>query len=146
MNKLLPIATVGVIGVVSAYVFSNQIKDKDDSASPITMVHGRPIASVRLPNEFTEIAMIGKRAFDAVCSDCHGKDASGRNGIGPPLVHKIYEPSHHSDAAFLRAVQNGVRAHHWRFGNMPKLQGVTDGDIKGIISYVRELQRANGIE
>lgn len=146
MNKIISIATAVVIGATAVYVFSNWTVDENNSASPTALVPSAPIVSVRLPEGFTETALVGKHAFDAVCSDCHGKNATGRNGKGPPLVHKIYEPSHHADAAFLRAVQNGVQAHHWRFGNMPKLQGITDGDVKGIIRYVRELQRANGIE
>lgn len=50
-----------------------------------------------------------------------------------------------ADLSFLMAAQRGVQAHHWRFGNMPPQEGVTQGDVKAIISYVRELQRANGI-
>lgn len=146
MKKLLSIAIAAAIGSTAVYVFSNWTVDEDNSASPTALVPGGPIVSVRLPDGFTETALVGKRAFDAVCADCHGQNAAGRNGKGPPLVHKIYEPSHHSDVAFFRAVQNGVQAHHWRFGNMPKLQGITDGDVKGIIRYVRELQRVNGID
>jgi len=39
----------------------------------------------------------------------------------------------------------GVRAHHWSFGNMPAVEGLTRADVKMIIAYIRELQRANGI-
>ena len=46
--------------------------------------------------------------------------------------------------AFLMAAQNGVRAHHWRFGNMPPQQ-VTRGEVARIVTYIRELQQANGI-
>ena len=46
-------------------------------------------------------------------------NAAGQNGVAPPLVHKLYEPGHHSDMAFIMAAKNGVRSHHWRFGNMP---------------------------
>ncbi|SPH18256.1 hypothetical protein DEA8626_01788 [Defluviimonas aquaemixtae] len=60
-------------------------------------------------------------------------------------MHKIYEPSHHGDAAFLVAVRNGVRQHHWDFGNMLPVEGLTDGDVKYIVRYVRELQFENGI-
>ncbi|MBV1864502.1 MAG: cytochrome c, partial [Rhodobacteraceae bacterium] len=74
-----------------------------------------------------------------------GDNAGGRDGLAPPLVHKIYEPSHHGDMSFLLAAQNGVRAHHWPFGNMPPVAGVTRGDVVGIVSYIRELQRENGI-
>ena len=47
---------------------------------------------------------------------------------------------------FFLAVHNGVRAHHWRFGDMPPVDGVGDEQIETIIAYVRTLQRANGIE
>ena len=85
------------------------------------------------------------KAKAAVCAACHGANAAGQNGVAPPLVHKIYEPSHHGDAAFLLAAKQGVRAHHWKFGNMPPVEGVTPGDVKMVVAYVRELQRANGI-
>ncbi|MVO17616.1 c-type cytochrome [Rhodobacteraceae bacterium CY05] len=106
---------------------------------------GDPIAQIKVPSEFSTLAQVGKRAFDVKCSDCHGDNATGREGFAPPLVHKIYEPSHHGDMAFQLAVQNGVRAHHWRYGDMPPVEGLTKGDVRGIVAYVRELQRTNGI-
>ena len=66
--------------------------------------------------------------------------------MAPPLVHKIYEPSHHGDAAFLLAAKQGVRAHHWKFGNMPAVEGVTQAGVLNIIAYVRALQKENGID
>jgi hypothetical protein len=39
-----------------------------------------------------------------------------------------------------------VRAHHWRFGNMPPVDGVNRAEVEKIVAYVRALQRANGIE
>lgn len=86
----------------------------------------------------------GEAKFVANCSGCHGKVGDG-TGQGPPLVHKIYEPNHHGDAAFQRAAANGVRAHHWEFGNMPKIEGVTPEDVDQIVRYVRWLQRQAGI-
>ena len=72
-----------------------------------------------------------------------------RSGVGtsqgPPLVHKIYEPNHHGDAAFQRAAANGVKAHHWEFGNMPKIDAATPEDVEQIIKYVRWLQKQAGI-
>ena len=82
---------------------------------------------------------------NAKCAACHGVNAAGKDGVAPPLVHKIYEPSHHGDESFQRAAALGVRAHHWPFGNMPAVEGVTRGDVKMITAYIRELQRANGI-
>ena len=102
-------------------------------------------AQLVIPTTFSDAAKMGERAFNAVCAACHGKDAAGTD-VGPPLVHRIYEPSHHGDYAFEMAVANGVRAHHWKFGNMPPQPGLTKADVATIISYVRELQRANGIE
>ena len=64
---------------------------------------------------------------------------------GPPLVHKIYEPSHHGEESFYLAVRQGVRSHHWPFGDMPPVDGLSDDEVGRIIAYVRELQRAAGI-
>jgi hypothetical protein len=47
--------------------------------------------------------------------------------------------------AFVLAAKNGVAAHHWPFGNMPAVEGVTDADVLNIVTYVRALQRENGI-
>lgn len=86
----------------------------------------------------------GEMKFKANCAICHGDRGVGTDH-GPPLVHKIYEPNHHGDEAFQRAAASGVRAHHWNFGNMPKIETVAPGDVTEIISYVRWLQRQAGI-
>lgn len=112
----------------------------EDSALP-----AGALATVRLPASFTEQEKIGAGAYDAVCAACHGNNGQGKNGVAPPLVHEIYEPSHHGDMAFVLAAENGVRAHHWKFGNMPPVEGVTRSDILAIVAYIRSLQRANGI-
>lgn len=86
----------------------------------------------------------GEERFNELCARCHGMAGRGTN-TGPPLVHKIYEPSHHADFAFMRAAMQGVRAHHWKFGNMPKISEATPDDVTRIIPYVRWLQRQAGI-
>jgi len=86
----------------------------------------------------------GATLFADNCVRCHGQNAAGSDK-GPPLVHKIYEPGHHDDGAFYRAVQQGAQSHHWPFGNMPPVAGVSDDEIAQIIAYVRALQVANGI-
>lgn len=103
------------------------------------------LADVKLPSSFSSNAQIGKRAFAAKCADCHGENAVGQDGVAPPLVHIIYEPSHHGDESFQRAVALGVRGHHWAFGDMPPIEGVTRAEVAMIVEYVRELQVANGI-
>ena len=86
----------------------------------------------------------GKPLYAQHCAECHGVKLQGTDK-GPPMLHKVYEPSHHADMAFQLAVANGVRAHHWKFGNMPPQPGLTRADVATIVAYVRELQRANGI-
>lgn len=86
----------------------------------------------------------GEAVFNQRCAVCHGLRGVG-SPQGPPLVHRYYEPGHHSDMSFVLAVRRGVRAHHWRFGNMPPVPGLSDADLKEVIRYVRALQRANGI-
>ena len=87
----------------------------------------------------------GAELYAASCALCHGERGVGTE-TGPPLVHIIYEPGHHSDASFRNAVKNGVAAHHWSFGNMPPRPELSDGDIDDVIAYVRALQREAGIE
>jgi cytochrome c len=86
----------------------------------------------------------GETLFNNHCARCHGARGTGTSN-GPPLVHKIYEPNHHGDAAFQRAAAMGVRAHHWQFGDMPKISGVSPADVEQIVTYVRWLQRQAGI-
>ncbi len=93
-----------------------------------------------VPAEFKK----GEAAFTANCARCHGERGGGTQQ-GPPLVHKIYEPNHHGDAAFQRAATMGVRAHHWQFGDMPKIPTVIPAEVDEIIKYVRWLQRQAGI-
>lgn len=86
----------------------------------------------------------GAERYDALCSGCHGVRAAGTQQ-GPPLVHDLYVRSHHRDSAFRRAINQGVEAHHWPFGNMPPVAGVSTEDAEEIINYIRALQSAAGI-
>jgi mono/diheme cytochrome c family protein len=86
----------------------------------------------------------GERLFEEQCSRCHGQRAAGSD-LGPPLVHGYYEPNHHADAAFQRAVRFGVQPHHWNYGPMPPVEGVTPAQVDEITAYVRWLQRRAGV-
>jgi len=88
---------------------------------------------------------LGKTMYETHCASCHGSDMMGTN-VGPPFLHKIYEPSHHGDAAFQLAVASGVRAHHWEFGDMAPIPGITPDDVAHITAYIRVLQRRAGIK
>ena len=86
----------------------------------------------------------GKELFGANCAQCHGATATGTD-FGPPLVHRLYVPSHHPDFSFQAAVTNGVITHHWFFGDMPPVPGLSEADVDNIICYVRKLQRDGGL-
>ena len=118
------------------------------AGEPVSRDYGAPASSGDAPAvivpDLSANAQAGEQVFSANCALCHGPNASGTS-LGPPLVHKIYEPGHHQDFSFQSAVRNGVPAHHWQFGNMPPVPAVSDQDVPNIICYIRELQRANGI-
>lgn len=97
-----------------------------------------------LQAELSPLGQKGKEIFDGNCAACHGENASGGEA-GPPLIHDIYNPGHHGDAAFLNAVQNGVGQHHWQFGDMPPREGLTQLHVAAIVKFIRELQEANGV-
>ena len=54
-------------------------------------------------------------------------------------------PSHHADVAFQLAVKYGTRQHHWNFGDMQPVEGVTPDDVAHITATVRHKQREAGI-
>ena len=87
----------------------------------------------------------GKKVYAAACAMCHGADLRGTSR-GPSQLSKVYEPSHHADAAYRLAVRNGVRAHHWNFGNMPAVPGVKGADLEAVIAYIRSEQEKQGFE
>lgn len=123
-----------VLLVVLGYI-SRDVWDGDPPSQRIAVV---------VP-DLSPAAREGREAFDRRCAECHGQHAAG-TAIGPPLVHPVYRPAHHADVAFALAVQRGVAAHHWRFRDMPPQVGTPPDEVEKITRYVRELQRANGIE
>ncbi len=89
-------------------------------------------------------AVFGKIAYDKFCAACHGINGVGTDK-GPPFLHRVYAAGHHSDESFYLAALRGARAHHWRFGDMKPVNGVTEKQVEMIVKYVRALQLANGI-
>lgn len=142
-NSLILIGAAVGVGIAAFYASNSAKIGQDTDVSP--SVKGAAIVVVKLPDELSATAVLGKRVFDAKCASCHGENAEGQDGIAPPLIHKIYEPSHHGDEAFQRAAQLGVRSHHWRFGDMPPVQGLTRADVGAVVAYIREVQQENGI-
>lgn len=141
MKQKLVLAVVA-LAIVAAIGF--RMVNKPTDAEIASAEAGVPLVAVQVP-ALSAAGQEGETLFNTNCAQCHGVNAAGRDGAGPPLIHKIYEPGHHGDAAFLVAAKQGVRAHHWPFGNMPPVDGIKDADVAQIVGYVRELQRANGI-
>ena len=100
---------------------------------------------VTMPERLSAQEQRGAALYTENCASCHGVNGAGMPDVGPPLVHVIYETSHHPDGAFYAAVQLGVRAHHWNYGDMPRLAHLSEQQIAQIIAYIRRVQRENGI-
>lgn len=94
--------------------------------------------------ELSARAEKGKETFNRICIACHGEHAAGSKS-GPPLIDPFYRPSHHGDGSFVTAIRRGVRQHHWKFGSMPPQPKVKADETSDLIAYIREIQRANGI-
>ncbi|MCT4609238.1 MAG: cytochrome c [Pelagimonas sp.] len=142
MNRKHLLIGACAVAAAVAYILLRPIPTNDVTSS--TPPKGSPRVAIHIPPIEGNTA-IGQRIFENACVACHGTNAVGVEGAGPPLIHVIYEPSHHADESFQRAVAVGVRSHHWRFGDMPPVEGLTRGDVTMIIAYIREIQRANGI-
>ena len=103
-----------------------------------SMLAGAAIAAEQIEIPF-KLAK-GQVLYEKYCSSCHGMQLDGSDK-GPPLVHPYYKPSHHGDKAFYRAALNGVKQHHWNFGDMPPVAGMTPGKMDSVLPYVRYYQQ-----
>ncbi|MCB1041206.1 MAG: cytochrome c [Acidimicrobiales bacterium] len=88
---------------------------------------------------------IGEATYQASCAACHGTDLRGTDR-GPSHLSIVYEPGHHGDDAFRVAIANGAAQHHWNFGPMPPVPGLSDEEVEAVIAYVRDQQRQEGFE
>jgi len=82
----------------------------------------------------------GKISYQSNCMKCHGKRLLGTDK-GPSLLDDVYKSSHHADLSFYFAVKNGVKQHHWKFGDMPIITGLSPRRVSDIIAYVRYKQK-----
>ncbi len=87
----------------------------------------------------------GADLYNQSCAKCHGVDLRG-TAKGPSHLSIVYKSDHHSDDSFRSAARNGVGAHHWDFGDMQPVEGLSDADIDAIIAYVRTVQEREGFE
>ncbi len=87
----------------------------------------------------------GADVYAASCASCHGDDLRGTDK-GPSHLSIVYEPNHHGDASFRSAIINGVPQHHWNFGDMEPVEGLSAAEIDAVIAYVRTEQERLGFE
>lgn len=133
-RRTLMLVALAVVGLVTAGALAFVLQEPAATEGTVTVYS----------TNLTEQGKRGEALFKATCMECHGENGSGTTQ-GPPLVHIIYEPRHHSDKAFYLAVATGVRQHHWTYGDMPPQTHVSPDDVRLIIRFIRELQVANGI-
>lgn len=112
-------------------------------------VNGKPVSArfgqdALVVPQLSAQASAGKAAFEQVCAACHGTSLRGSDAA-PPLLHKFYQPgSGHGDDVILAAATNGAKSHMWKFGDMPKPEGLKPGQEKDVLAYIRAMQAANG--
>ena len=137
VTAVLRVSSVGVLSLGAAILqgCSPPVPDYDAEALR------SQLEALEVPGRHAEAAA----RFAGTCGGCHGPRGGGSE-IGPPLVHRVYRSSHHGDAAFRLAVMRGVRAHHWQFGDMPPVEGVTAAEADAMTAWIRWLQRETGVE
>lgn len=87
----------------------------------------------------------GAALYKQSCGSCHGDDLRGTDR-GPSQLSQVYAPDHHPDAAYRSAIENGAVAHHWNFGDMAPVKGLSSSEIDEIIAYIRQQQQEQGFE
>lgn len=112
-------------------------------------VNGKPV-SARFSQEAVVTPQLsvqagaGKAAFELACAKCHGTALRGSDSA-PPLLHQFYQlGSGHGDDVILAAATSGAKSHMWKFGDMPKPEGLKPGQEKDVLAYIRAMQAANG--
>jgi len=83
-----------------------------------------PMVDVTLPNLAAQ-AIQKRWASITYCATCHGDNAAGRDGIGPPLVHLLYQSGHHGGAALLLSARGA------ELGDCEALAGADWGTLIG---------------
>jgi mono/diheme cytochrome c family protein len=127
------------------------VKAADKLAAVLGLtVDGKPLSLRFMQAELVVPALSGpaesgRKAFEAVCASCHGVALRGTDN-GPPLLHPFYAlGSAHGDDVILAAMNSGAKSHMWKFGDMPKPEGLKPGQDKDVLAYIRAMQAANGL-
>jgi len=133
MRNIIVIAIAAILGAVWFFTQGEPSPQAAQNSTP----------SIIVP-ELSAAAQTGETYFNAKCAACHGTNGAGTQR-GPTFIHKIYRGGHHADEAFQRAAKFGAQSHHWNFGDMPPVTGITRAEVAKIVTYIREIQVANEI-
>jgi mono/diheme cytochrome c family protein len=141
MKRLIvPLVAVGL--VIAVIVVSDDGGSAGDESSDNGIISADQF---NIPIQESALVAEGEVLYQASCAACHGSDLRGTE-LGPSHLSVVYQPGHHSDITFTLAARNGVRSHHWPFGDMAPVEGLSDADLEVIVAFVRETQRLNGFE
>ena len=134
MNDLLKVSRIVAACSIAALMVACS---QDDAPSVVEAVARVKTSTVPPEREG------GRSLYAANCAGCHGAFGEGSE-LGPPMLHPI-QARMHADVAFKRAIQGGVRPHHYRFGAMPPIDELDTKDIDAVVAYVRWMQKAAGL-
>ena len=95
--------------------------------------------------EAAEAGDLGAQVYANSCASCHGADLRGTDK-GPSQLSIVYEPNHHPDDAYRSAIANGAPEHHWTFGDMAPVDGLTSEEVEAVIDFIRSEQQRQGFE
>jgi mono/diheme cytochrome c family protein len=91
-----------------------------------------------------EAAMIArsKAVYETVCGTCHGSDGLGKPNQAPPLAGSEWVAKDiQSLVRIPQAGLNGpiqVAGHDWNLSMAPMGAGLSDADLAGVLSYIRQ--------
>lgn len=136
---------VGLVAFAFAVACGADAGDAGDSLAaepaPTSSTAAPPSASTAA----APVVPDGAAVYQQYCAECHGVDLRGTDK-GPSQLSIVYEPNHHGDYAYRVAIREGTREHHWWFGDMPPVEGMTDLEIEEVISFIRAEQQRLGFE
>lgn len=139
----MPLAIGGGLLAVVLLVMMGGGSSPSSSALPRDPMTGQSEFDIAVQDSV--LVAEGEALYRVSCAACHGSDLRG-TAVGPSHLSVIYNPGHHGDGAFAVAAIAGVKAHHWRFGDMAPVAGITEEDLVRIIAFIREAQRTEGFE
>ena len=86
----------------------------------------------------------GKALYENDCAKCHGSDGKGDTKMGKKLGAKDYsDPKVQAaltDEAAAKAIKEGLKDADGKTLMKPT-EGVSDGDVKGLVAYLRTLKK-----